>query len=139
VSTILKALRHPDAARTLLAIETYNATAIDKVSNHYARVLAEHLKIAQTALMMVGLCHDRLGQRDEAIAIFEKAVSEYADLKGWIDATYFYLGRDYQDQGQTAKARAAFENCLKAGEGVRDPNQFPLKDAREAIAQIKSQ
>jgi len=98
-----------------------------------------HLKIAQTALMMVGLCHDRLGQRDEAIAIFEKAVSEYADLKGWIDATYFYLGRDYQDQGQTAKARAAFENCLKAGEGVRDPNQFPLKDAREAIAQIKSQ
>jgi hypothetical protein len=98
-----------------------------------------HLKISQTALMMVGLCHDRLGQRDEAIAVYEKAVSEYADLKGWIDATYYYLGRDYQDQGQTAKALAAFENCLKAGEGVRDPERFPLKDAREAIAKIKGQ
>jgi hypothetical protein len=35
------------------------------------------------------------------------------------------------------KALEAFENCLKAGEGVRDPGAFPLKDAREAIAGIK--
>jgi len=47
--SILKALRNPDVARTLIAIETYNATTIDKMSNHYARILADRLDIAQTA------------------------------------------------------------------------------------------
>jgi predicted metal-dependent phosphoesterase TrpH len=47
--SILKALRDPEVANTLIAIETYNATTIDKMSNHYARVLADRLDIAQTA------------------------------------------------------------------------------------------
>ena len=47
--TILKALRNPDVTRILIAIETYNATTIDKMSNRYARMLAERLDIAQTA------------------------------------------------------------------------------------------
>jgi hypothetical protein len=47
--SILKALRNPVAARTLIAIETYNATTVDKMSNHYARILADRLDIAQTA------------------------------------------------------------------------------------------
>ena len=44
---IMKALRDPDVARILIAIETYNATTIDKMSNHYARILAERLDITQ--------------------------------------------------------------------------------------------
>jgi predicted metal-dependent phosphoesterase TrpH len=44
---IMKALRNPDAAKVLVAIEAYNATILDKASNGYARVLAEHLEIAQ--------------------------------------------------------------------------------------------
>jgi predicted metal-dependent phosphoesterase TrpH len=47
--SILKALRHPEVARTLIAVETYNATAIDKMSNPCARTLADRLGIAQTA------------------------------------------------------------------------------------------
>jgi len=47
--SILKALRNPDVARTLIAIETYNATTLDRLSNHYARILADRLDIAQTA------------------------------------------------------------------------------------------
>lgn len=47
--SILKALRDPDITRILIAIETYNATTIDKMGNHYARILAERLDIAQTA------------------------------------------------------------------------------------------
>ena len=45
--TILKALRNPLVAETLLGIETYNATALDRISNHYARILANQLDIAQ--------------------------------------------------------------------------------------------
>jgi predicted metal-dependent phosphoesterase TrpH len=44
--TILKALRNPQVADTLLGIETYNATAIDRIGNHYARILASRLDIA---------------------------------------------------------------------------------------------
>src|SRR5215212_4545709 len=47
--SILKALRNPEVAQTLIAIETYNATTIDKMSNHYAGILADHLDIARTA------------------------------------------------------------------------------------------
>ena len=44
--TILNALRNPQVAETLIGIEAYNATALDRISNHYARVLANRLEIA---------------------------------------------------------------------------------------------
>jgi len=47
--SILRALRNMEVAQTLIAIETYNATSIDRVSNHYARSLADRLDITQTA------------------------------------------------------------------------------------------
>ena len=40
------ALRNPQVAETLIGIEAYNATALDRISNHYARVLANRLEIA---------------------------------------------------------------------------------------------
>lgn len=46
--SILRALRNQEVANTLIAIETYNATTIDKMSNHYAQILADRLDIAQT-------------------------------------------------------------------------------------------
>lgn len=46
--SILKALRNRQAAETLIGIETYNGTAIDRLSNHYARIFANGLNIAQT-------------------------------------------------------------------------------------------
>lgn len=47
VYSILRALRNPEAACILIGIETYNATTIDKMSNHYAHILGEHLDIAK--------------------------------------------------------------------------------------------
>jgi predicted metal-dependent phosphoesterase TrpH len=46
--TILKALRNPQVAETLIGIEVYNATALDRISNHYANILATRLHIAKT-------------------------------------------------------------------------------------------
>jgi predicted metal-dependent phosphoesterase TrpH len=45
--SILRALRNMAVADILIGIETYNATSIDRMSNHYAHVLAEHLDLAQ--------------------------------------------------------------------------------------------
>jgi len=47
--SILRALRNAEAAQILIGIETYNATTIDKMSNHYASILGSQLNIAQTA------------------------------------------------------------------------------------------
>jgi len=46
--TIAKALRQPLVAETLIGIETCNGTSIDRMSNHYARILANRLGITQT-------------------------------------------------------------------------------------------
>jgi len=46
--TILLALRQPDVARTLIGIETFNATALDKKSCQQASILAEIVGIART-------------------------------------------------------------------------------------------
>ena len=88
---------------------------------------------------MIGICHGWLGQHDEAVEILEKATREYPHVKGWAEATWFYLGLEYRDTGQKAKALEAFENCLKMGEGTRDPEKFPLKNAREFIVSMKSE
>lgn len=45
---ILKALLNPQVVETLIGIETYNGTAIDRMSNHYAKIFANGLNIAQT-------------------------------------------------------------------------------------------
>jgi hypothetical protein len=46
--TILKALRNPQVAEALIGIETYNGTSLDRISNHYANILASRLHIAKT-------------------------------------------------------------------------------------------
>lgn len=45
--SILRALRNKEVADILIGIETYNATTIDRMSNHYAHILSEHLDLAQ--------------------------------------------------------------------------------------------
>jgi predicted metal-dependent phosphoesterase TrpH len=46
--TLTRALRIPEVAETLVGIETYNGTSIDRISNHAARILASRLGISQT-------------------------------------------------------------------------------------------
>ncbi len=45
---ILKALRIPEVAETLIGIEAYNGTALDRISNHYANILGSRLNLAKT-------------------------------------------------------------------------------------------
>ena len=45
---ILSALRNPQVADTLIGIETYNGTCIDRISNHYSNIFASPLHIAKT-------------------------------------------------------------------------------------------
>ena len=96
------------------------------------------LGLAAEALMMIGFCHNRLGQYDQEIEAYEQIISEYSRVHNF-SGVYFYLGRAYMERGQNDKAVEAFENCLTAGGGTTDPNTFPLKDARDYITRLKGQ
>ena len=96
-----------------------------------------HTGPGRAAAMMIGLCHEGLKQRSQTIAAYQRALEESPE--GLAGAVQFYLGRAYMDNGQMQEALKTFEDCLTAGEGIRDPKEFPLKDAREYIAKIKSQ
>ncbi len=45
---IASVIRNPEAAETLLGIETYNATTLDREGNHYADILADRYHVAKT-------------------------------------------------------------------------------------------
>lgn len=96
-----------------------------------------HASMAKVSLMMVGICYGHLGQHDKAIETLQQAMKEYPN--DWEGVVQFYLGAAYMDNGQPQEALKAFEACLADAEGKRGPDQFPLKDAREAITRIKGE
>jgi tetratricopeptide (TPR) repeat protein len=94
---------------------------------------------AAHALMMVGISYDRLGDHDQELQYLEQAAREYPDLRGWSEATWFYLGQAYASRRDWEPALPAFEKCVELCQGVRDPRGFPCKNAREGIAWVHQQ
>jgi len=92
--------------------------------------------LIEESLMMIGICYGWLGDYQQSIAAYEKAVRKYGQMRGWIEATYYYLGNSYMQTGRIEEARQAFQNCLILGEGVRDPDGFPMNNARLALISI---
>jgi hypothetical protein len=60
-------------------------------------------------------------------------LGEYPHLKYQLASTYWYLGSAYLETGQKERAVEAFKSCLEVGQGLRDPDKFPMKDARKCI------
>ena len=89
-------------------------------------------------LYMVGQCYAELGQFDKMVDTYLKHISEYGHLPGSDDAHYC-LGLAYHILGQNEKALEAYEKCLQIGKGIRGPDQYPVKNARKRIEEIKSE
>jgi predicted metal-dependent phosphoesterase TrpH len=82
--SIVQALKHPDAARILVGIETFNATTIDRGSSRYARILSERAGLAKTGnsdahtLSTIGLgCTEFPGRtiEDLIVALYNRTTS----------------------------------------------------------------
>jgi len=89
-------------------------------------------------LYMVGQCYAELGQFDKMVDTYLKHISEYGHLPGSDDAHYC-LGLAYHILGQNEKALEAYEKCLQIGKDIREPDQYPVKNARKRIEEIKSE
>jgi tetratricopeptide (TPR) repeat protein len=120
------------------AEELYEQKNYEKAIETYQEVYKKYPQwnYAEDALMMIGLCYGKLEQNDKAIEYLEKGVREYPDLKGFIESTYFYLGVAYAKANQNDKALKSFKKSIKLSKGVRKPNEFPSKEAKEWIKKL---
>jgi hypothetical protein len=73
-----------------------------------------------------------------AAGFLRKRLTEYGRLEGH-ESTYYKLGCAYRDLGKKEEALKAFEECLALGAGRHNPDEYPLKDAREQIRRINGQ
>jgi tetratricopeptide (TPR) repeat protein len=110
------------------AIKAYQA-----VYNQYPA-----LNAAEDALHSIGYCYERMGDIHRAIIAYEKAVEVFPNLKGWSELTYYNLGCVYEKVGEIGKALNAFKQSVVLCKGKRKPDEFPYKESKEWIAQLKS-
>jgi len=130
-------------AQTLLnkAEGLYGEKKFDGAIKTYEEVYTKYPNWNQSAnaLMMVGICYDNLGQKEKAIEYLEKASKEYPNLKNFSDTIFFYLGLAYYRVGQKEKAAEALKKSVELGEGIRTPESFPYKNAKEWLAKMQSE
>ena len=125
----------------LIPAETlYESKRYDEAIEVYRQVRDECPTWDNTehALMMVGICYEKIGEQDKAMAAYETAVAEHPDLAGWSEASYFYLASLYEQAGRTDDALQAYERCVSLCEKAsgRVANAFPWREAAERIAEL---
>jgi prepilin-type processing-associated H-X9-DG protein len=92
---------------------------------------------AVQALIMIGISYDWMEKPQKALEAFEYAVVQYGDRAG--ADTYYYLGSARLRAGEEDGAVKAFQKCIELCRGVRDPNAFPYKDARENLNNLRQE
>ncbi|UCF16448.1 MAG: tetratricopeptide repeat protein [Phycisphaerales bacterium] len=122
-------------AMTLYREEGKHAEAIELFKEVHERFPNSY--DGKMALVFIAICQSSLGQHDEAIQSYHKAVQEYPWRDHLLEIAYFSLGRLYMERGQPQAALKAFESCLTANEEHRNPDSKRLRMAREYIANIR--
>jgi beta-lactamase regulating signal transducer with metallopeptidase domain/TolA-binding protein len=108
------------------------AEALD-LYKQVCRIAPSDTKVSASAMMMVGLCYNHLGEIEESINAFNKSIEIFPHSP----AVYYYLGEAYHDLGKTREAAEAFQKCV----ALCDSNQsgFPCSDAQNALKKLKNQ
>ncbi|NOT01906.1 MAG: tetratricopeptide repeat protein, partial [Phycisphaerales bacterium] len=73
---------------------------------------------ADDVLLKLGLCRERLGRHDEAIAAFDRLLEQFAESVHRVHAV-FERGQCLTALGRVDEARSAFEQVVAAGEETR--------------------
>lgn len=118
----LVAIHHHDAGKALEQIQGTEKLGNATVDTHYTRGIA---------LLLAGRAAD-------AEQSFQNIVSRQEPLveKPLFTLAHLELARAYAAAGDTAKARAAYENFLNAWKNA-DPDLAPLKQAKEEYAKLR--
>lgn len=113
------------------------AEAVESYQEMYDKCSSDSLYSIHS-LMMLGLCHEAMEQKQKAIDFLERAIKENPDIMGFSEAVYFYLGRAYAKVDQNEKALEKLKKCVQmCGENEdRSAEKFPCKDARDLMQKI---
>ncbi|MEM9003413.1 MAG: NB-ARC domain-containing protein [Cyanobacteria bacterium P01_F01_bin.86] len=101
------------------ATELYQRTIVFAEASHYVQVKAK-------ALVGLGQLSRRQGADEEAIAAIKMALSLLDDLgaKGDLAEAHYQLGLAYQQQGESAFAKAHFANAVHCFGEIQAPHQI---------------
>ena len=115
----------PDDAESLrLTINLLVAQGKEKEAQEYIARLPQGQTVDPATLLNIGIKHYNEGNMPEALAEFNKVVSENPSLP---DA-YYYRGLAYLASGKTAEAKADFQKLLEL-----DPKHANADEAREFL------
>jgi tetratricopeptide (TPR) repeat protein len=115
----------PDDVESLrLIINLLVAQGKEKEAEEYMARLPEGQTVDPATLLNIGIKHYNEGKMPEALAEFDKVVSENPSLP---DA-YYYRGLAYLASGKTAEAKADFQKLLEL-----DPKHANADEAREFL------
>jgi beta-lactamase regulating signal transducer with metallopeptidase domain len=89
---------------------------------------------AEPARMMIGLCYDWMGKKEEAIKALETAVKT---APTYSQATYFYLAAFYQQAGRKTDAVKAYKQCIQLCEKQNNTGGFPCANAQKALTVLE--
>ena len=116
----------------------YKSNGFDEAIELYREVHAEHpdWNYAQHALMMIGICYERMGQLDKAIDALEQAVEEYPELRGFSETTYYYLGEMYVQASEKQKAVWAFGKAIGLVDSGGETGGFAYMGAKRRLEEL---
>ena len=93
---------------------------------------------------MKGHCYRRPNQPDKAIEVYEETLETIRasglrnfTMRFYPTTVYLSLGRAYMARGENANALEAFEKCLAECESWAGPEDWPYKEALEAIEVLR--
>jgi tetratricopeptide (TPR) repeat protein len=126
VATLQKALElKPDDEETLrLMVDLLVAAKRDKEAEPYIARLPAGTKVEATTLLNMGIKRYNDGNLEEALGLFDRAVSEHPEM----GATYYYRGLAHLGLGNAPQAKADFEKFIQL-----DPNHAKVAEAREFL------
>src|SRR2546421_9017271 len=156
---------HPDRARQLLA--EYEATVPEGVrrGQPFRYGAAAHIAFAEgriqdairgyrkwydedgcsvCGLFPLGRAYERAGERDSALAVYERAVTTPGYLRAFeedatLGPTYRRLGELYEERGQLDKARDYYGRFLDLWKDA-DPELQPLvRDVKQRLAKLSAE
>jgi len=96
---------------------------------------------AVCGLFLLGRAYERAGERDSAVAVYERAVTTPGYFRAFeeeatLGPTYRHLGELYEERGDTARAREYYGRFVDLWKDADSVLQPAVRDVRQKLAKL---
>jgi tetratricopeptide (TPR) repeat protein len=121
------------AADSLVIEKRYNDanTLYEHVVENYYNARFVGAEVVDGALKQSAVCHERLGETDQSIEIYNRLAEKHEPDNAW---ALFHIGRVSENSGDVDAAIAAYSKAAGATDTLNQ-NGFPIPDLAERAAE----